>query len=156
MRIPADVKVILDAKMAQNSAARAKRGPLAFAFVEQSLPNGVATIVRVNQPGSQRHYAVVSSSNFESSTVAFSYSAGAWYSSQRPDDESPVSITVYTDGRLEANSRDLGSISGRIGVFGGNGKDTSGVGSRFLKQLNKSKETFDVAGFGAARLVSPK
>lgn len=172
-RLPPELEAIRSSKAFKDAMDRnarlAKLPSISFAFVDVPLPNGVVTIVRLNQPDSLGRYAIVSESTFDNSVLMFCYCGARWFESQREDDDSPATVTVYHDGRTEATSQQLGEtmstrivqtiLTTRLQQVGGADKSRQAVGpdksrraARMLKRLSKAP-SHDAPGFGAGRVV---
>lgn len=152
------------------NARLAKRPPISFAFVDIQLPNGVVTIVRLDQPDSLRRYAIVSKSHFDNSVLMFAHCGARWFESQREDDNSPATIMVYADGYTEATSQQLAetilrtrihqaALNARMQQVGGSdmsrqigGPNKSRHAARMLKRVSTAPG-HDIPGFGIARVL---
>lgn len=166
-KLPPELEAIRSSQTFKDAMDRLRRlvkRPLpSFAFVDAPLPNGVVAIVRLNHSGSLTQYAIVSPSTFNESVRMSVYCGTGWFQSARENDNSPATVTVSADGRMEATSEQLGAtvLSGQIrtahltaspGQRVGLAPEKSARAKKILKR-RASAPSFDVPGFGPARVV---
>ena len=124
---------------------------LAFAFVEEPLPDGIVTIVRLGQPGPLARYAIVSSTGFDD-TVMFTAQLSAFaYEMKHEDDQSPVEITVRSDGTTEWVSEQYGRAL-QTGRSHGVVQDKRRQSGSLLAKLGQIAPR-PIPGHGLARIV---
>jgi hypothetical protein len=127
------------------------RGPIAYAVVDSSLTAGVRAVVRLGQRGNPSRYAVVSRATFDDAAILSSGAAALSYEMGHEDDNTPVEITVYTDGHVEATSGKYGKVFVARNSHG-HVEDPGRLSRRMLQMLAVAPAV-DIPGFGAARIV---
>lgn len=130
----------------------AQRGTPALVFVDHPLPNGELAHIRLGQPGALRRFIVVSLSGFSDEVFDRAMLLSAKLERTHLDDESPMSATLYRDGRYTAESQQSGKWSGKHAprFFGKKHDET--MSSEMLQDVATAKRE-DVPGFGRGRVL---
>lgn len=68
-------------------------------------------MVRIGQPGALSRYALVSPDKFDDEVIQLTQLGALAYEMQNEDDHSPVTITIYSDKHIEADSRQNGHVN---------------------------------------------
>lgn len=154
-----ELKAKMDAMMSDprwiNRIAKLRRitdrGMIAYAIVDRPLPMGVRAIVRLGQPGSLPRYAVVSREGFDDQVILLAQVSALSYEMLHEDDDTPVQITAYTDGHIEATSGKYGGVP--VAPTSHGHVEDLGRHSRQMLQTLAVAPAADIPGFGAARIV---
>jgi hypothetical protein len=132
----------------------AARGPLAFVFPERPLPENVLAVVRLGAERSLPRYAVLATGRATNSTLSRVVGVAFMYEMRNPTDQGPVTLTLFSDGRLESVSasrgRDIGThVPERESSHAG---DSDSDVQELMARAQEST-AIEIPGFGRARVA---
>lgn len=84
------------------------RGALLLAISDAALPNDAVAIIRLGQAKPLSRYVVVSPASLNDDIYMTALLQARVYESKNEDDDSPVTITLYADRRIEIESQAKG------------------------------------------------
>lgn len=126
-------------------------GPLAVAILDGPLAPGVLAEVRIGAPPPFPRYMVAPKARFDDEVLDRAQGIAMGYAIHHPDDDGPVSITLYDDARFVRVSESLGRFEG-VQEFRVCYRDRSLRSSEILREASAA-EPIELPGIGVARVV---
>jgi hypothetical protein len=90
----------------------AARGTPALVLLDGPMPNGVLGLIRLGQPGPLSRCVILSREGFRDHAMDRVMMLQHRWETENPDDESPMTGTLFLDGRFTISSEKSGERSG--------------------------------------------